>query len=168
VTPLGCGRCTAGAWICLLTTTPISSEFTSFSHRSNHKSVTLQRVVKEGELASLLPQSSTDLIEAVNISGEESSSEDSKSENPTADENATEDVEHLPSQSQQDIEAYKARCNADINHQYTTLVKLQRCAASQMIGMASSATLVCPLYRDIFDAAYVVYRFYEHLEDPVH
>jgi hypothetical protein len=103
----------------------------------------------------------------------------------TDEESTTEDEvdeEVLSSRRLQDIKTYKAWCDADINHQHTTHGELQRRTASQMIGVpstssatssatssvTSSATFVFPLCRDIFDAAYVVYRYYKHLEDSIH
>jgi hypothetical protein len=172
----------------------VSSRFTSVSKNSDHKSIIMHRVVKEAPLASALLQAknaieaddddvssqdpfSTDASERESPAAGQETTEvhetlsrpvETDEENTTGDEEVDEEV--LSPRRLQDIKTYKAWCDADINHQHTTHGEFQRRTASQMIGVpsTSSVTFVCPLCRDIFDAAYVVYRYYKHLEDPIH
>lgn len=74
-----------------------------------------------------------------------------------------------PQPSRKEMTAYKAFLRCEINQRHTCDPDLRCRDASQVIGNDRiHASFQCPVCRQDFDAGFLVYKFYQHVEQPSH
>ena len=74
-----------------------------------------------------------------------------------------------PRPSRKDAATYKAFLRCEANYRHTVDAGLQCRDASQVLGDDRiHATFQCPVCQQEFDAGFLVYKFYQHIEQPSH